>query len=952
MNHTAQQVIPEKLRQLYAEVEGRFGVLPNFFRLVPENPEITANLWGFAQFAYLDNPLPSLFKERLFVHLSRFCEARYCVTRHVGFLAGLGRPSGDDHCPVQTIEEIVRLLRRPFPRTERLEPYFSQLIASESPLVEMPEPDSAMEEAIFACATHAYLQTPVALRCLEALKRVIGGSRFQHLTAFLAFVRTAHYWTMVHAELEIEEDVKQLLATHETLAECLLNDPEAGACEIDRRLTDELASLRVDQALRESEERFRKMIDALPAAIYATDAEGRLTHFNPAAAEFSGQEPELGNDKWRLSWKLYHPDGAPMALDECSMAVAIKEGRAIRGDETIAELPDGRRVWFQHYPTPLLDGKGRVVGGINMLVDITERKQAEASEARLAAIVESSDDAIISKDLNGVITSWNSGAEKLFGYTAEEVIGKPVAILIPSDRANEEPGILRRIRRGERIDHYETMRRCKDGREIDISLSVSPIFDKSGKVIGASKIARDISERKRVEMEREELLLKESAARAEAEAANRSKDEFLTMVSHELRSPLNAILGYNSMLRERLPDEAQSKQACDVIERNAKTQLRLIEDLLDTARIVSGKLRLEARPLDIGPVLADAFDMVRPAAEAKGVRLRIADLLIADSQLSSDQTKMTPPVGNENRDRMAAGENQSATRNPQPAIVMGDAARLQQIVCNLLSNAIKFTPAGGQVELRAERADEHIRIIVSDTGKGIQPDFLPHVFDRFRQIDPSSQRRQAGLGLGLALVKHLAELHSGKVEAASEGAGRGATFTVTLPLATESELVAAEPPALAAVGGTRVDDRVSLPAGLTIAGMRVLVVDDQEDARAVLAEFLDSCGAVVTTVASGAEALAVLSNTPNGLRPDVLVCDLSMPMEDGYTALRRMRALEAARGVAASQRIPAIALTALAGNEERLRALRAGFQCYIAKPADPVELMIVMANIMDMWRQE
>jgi CheY-like chemotaxis protein/anti-sigma regulatory factor (Ser/Thr protein kinase) len=297
---------------------------------------------------------------------------------------------------------------------------------------------------------------------------------------------------------------------------------------------------------------------------------------------------------------------------------------------------------------------------------------------------------------------------------------------------------------------------------------------------------------------------------------------------------------------------------------------------------------------------------------------------------------------------------QSTIRNPQSAIVMGDAARLQQIVWNLLSNAIKFTPAGGQVELRTECADGHIRIIVSDTGKGIPPELLPRIFDRFHQIDPSSPRRHGGLGLGLALVKHLVELHGGKVEAASEGAGRGATFTVTLPLATESELIAAEPPALAALaaGEIQADDEATLPNGLTIAGVRVLVVDDQEDVRAMLADLLSRYGAIVTTVASGAEALAVLSNTTNDARPDVLVCDLAMPMEDGYTTLRRMRALEAARGVAASQRIPAIALTALEGGEERLRALRAGFQCHIAKPADPVELMMVMANIVGMWRQE
>jgi PAS domain S-box-containing protein len=947
MNRSNPKAVPQKLDRLQTEIQGRFGLLPNFFQLARQSPETMANLWGFARFAYLDNPLPSLFKERLFVYLSRFCEARYCVARHIGFLAGLGHPSGDDQCPVQTIEEIVRLLKHPFQRGERLEPYISQCVACEAPLAKLPLPDSVMEEAIFACTTHAFLQTTDAPRCLDALKRALGESQFQHLMVFLAFVRTAHYWTMVHPELDIEEDVKQLLATHEVLTEYLLNDPEATARAISQRLIDELPSLReseehhdelsrVRQELRESEENFREMIDALPVAIYTTDAEGRLTHFNPAAAELSGHAPELGTDQWRVCWKLYYPDGAPMADEERPMSRVLR-GEAIdeSGVEAIIERPDGLRKNIVAQPRALRNARGKIIGAINCLYDITEHKHAEAAMAHMAAMVEWSDDAIISKDLNGIITSWNKGAEKLFGYTSAEVIGKPVMILIPPGRVDEEPYILDRIRRGEVIDHYETVRHRKDGREIDISLTVSPIRDKSGKVIGASKIARDITERKRTETEREEMLLKESKARAAAENANRCKDEFLTIVSHELRSPLTAILGYNRMLRVSLPEVEKLRQSCDIIERNAKTQLQLIEDLLDTARIVSGKLRLESRKLDINPMIADVVDMMRPLAETKGVRLRIA--------------------GCGSRIEVDAAQAETAICDPQPAIVLGDAARLQQIVWNLLSNAIKFTPADGSVELRVERTEEQISIIVSDTGKGIQPEFLPNIFDRFSQANSSSSQRYSGLGLGLSLVKHLSEMHGGKIEAASEGLGRGATFSVTLPLAKESELSTAEPPALASAalsdGEARATGDIQLPEGLKIAGTRVLVVDDQEDARAMLANFLNRCGAVVMMASSGAEALAILSNTPRGAQPDVLVCDLAMPEGDGYTMLRQMRALEEARGVAASQRIPAIALTAVVGNEERIRALNAGFQCHITKPADPVHLMMVIANVARMWRK-
>ncbi|HKQ77231.1 MAG TPA: PAS domain S-box protein [Blastocatellia bacterium] len=712
-------------------------------------------------------------------------------------------------------------------------------------------------------------------------------------------------------------------------------------------------AVRAKEALRESEERFRMLADNAPVLIWVSNPTG-CEFVNYEYLKFLGvNEAEVLGDGWAT---FIHSE------DREDYVKAYHEALSRRG-RFEAEFRflrrDGEYRWMQSVGMPRFEG-GEFKGYVGSSSDIHERKLAEKVMAQMAAIVESSDEAIISKDLNGIILSWNEGAEKLFGYTTAEVIGKPVTILIPPDRAYEEPLILERLRRGEQVDHYETVRRRKDGSDVDISLTISPIRDKSGKVVAASKIARNITDRKRIENEREEILLRESAARAEAEAANRSKDEFLAVVSHELRSPLNAILGYNRMLRENPSDAARLKQSCDIIERNAKTQLQLIEDLLDTARIVSGKLRLELRPLDINPVVADALNVVRPAAEDKGVQLQIAiadcGLPIADSQLSDGQKQTTAPVESENRDRTAHGENQSAIRNPQSAIVLGDVARLQQIIWNLLSNAIKFTPAGGCVELRAERSEEHIRIVVSDTGKGIQPEFLPYIFDRFRQDDSSGSQRYGGLGLGLALVKHLVELHGGRVEAASEGAECGSTFTVTLPLATQIELVSAEPPALAmaagANGAAQTEGAIPLPTGITIAGVRVLVVDDQEEARASLTGFLNRYGAVVTTASSGAEALAILSDPPDGARPDLLICDLAMPEEDGYAALRRVRALEEAQGVAASQQIPAIALTSLTRNEDRLRAVKSGFKMHVAKPVDPVELIIVIDNITGRWRRK
>jgi PAS domain S-box-containing protein len=359
-------------RELQRRVNERFGVLPNFFRLSPETPEITEKLWGFAEAAYLDNPLPSVFKERLFVHLSRFCAVRYCIARHTGFLIGLGRPSGDKDARAQSVADVVKLLRRPLPRGSELNAHLSFCSKCPAPLTEIPTADTQMEDALFSLASHVFLQTTDAPACLEALERLLGTVRLQYLLLFLAFVRAAHYWTRVHPELQFEDDINQLLATHEALASCIVDDLEASSDRITQSILDELPALR------------------------------------------------------------------------------LKADKAI---------------------------------------------------GLLASIVDSSDDAIISKTLEGVVTSWNAGAERLFGYAAKEAIGQSITLIIPRDRQGEETRILARLRQGERIDHFDTIRLRKDGTALDISLSISPVRDGAGKIIGASKIARDITGRKRIERE-------------------------------------------------------------------------------------------------------------------------------------------------------------------------------------------------------------------------------------------------------------------------------------------------------------------------------------------------------------------------------------------------------------------------------------------------------------------
>ncbi|HUP91881.1 MAG TPA: ATP-binding protein [Solimonas sp.] len=531
----------------------------------------------------------------------------------------------------------------------------------------------------------------------------------------------------------------------------------------------------------------------------------------------------------------------------------------------------------------------------------------EAARALLAAVIDSADDAIVTKTLTGQITSWNRAAERLFGYTAEEAIGQSITMLIPDERRDEETMILARLRRGERVDHFETVRRAKDGRLIDISLTISPVRDDSGTIIGASKIARDNSERRRLQSqaedtaaEREALLASERSARAQAEHLSAVKDEFLATLSHELRTPISAILGWAQLLKRPGRTAQDLEQGHDTIERNARLQARLIEDLLDMSRITSGKVRLDVQMLQPSSIIEAAVESLRPTAEARNVRLEV----VLDSR---------------------AGP------------VRGDPSRLQQVAWNLLSNAIKFSNKGGRVQVALCRINSHVEIVVADTGIGIQPEFLPHVFERFRQGDASTTRSHGGLGLGLAIVKRLVEMHGGLVRAESAGLGRGATFTVILPVA----IMQHEEPRESGRASTSVQEEASF-SDLDLGGIRILVVDDELDARELIQRVLQECHATVVTAASAAEALPMLDSA----RPDLLISDIGMPEVDGYELLRRVRA----RGPEHRGSIPAIALTAFARSEDRTRALRAGFLVHVAKPVEASELVATVAAVVGQVR--
>jgi PAS domain S-box-containing protein len=634
------------------------------------------------------------------------------------------------------------------------------------------------------------------------------------------------------------------------------------------------------------------IVDSSDDAIVSKDLNGIVRSWNRSAERIFGYAAQEIVGKPIAA--LFPPDRRE---EEAELLERTRRGESIEHFETIRLRKDGIPVAVSVSASPIRDGDGQVVGASEVARDITENAELEG---RFKAIIASSDDAIVSKDLNGVVQSWNQAAERIFGYTAAEMIGQPITKLFPPDRLNEEPKILEQLRRGQRVDHFETVRRRKDGQLLDVSVTISPIKDPTGRVIGVSKVARDITATRRDARDRDELLQREKAARQEAERVSRMKDEFLATLSHELRTPLNAILGWTAILRSPGGDSGEDlAQGLEIIERNARAQSQLIEELLDMSRIINGKLRLDVQPVDLQAVVADAVESVRPAAEGKGVRL----------------IKVLDPRGGP---------------------INGDPSRLQQVLWNLLTNAVKFTPRGGRVQVFLRRVNSHVEVTVSDTGQGIAADFLPHLFTRFSQAETSTTRRYSGLGLGLALVKSLVELHGGTVKASSAGIDQGATFVVSLPLTAVHD---------------KPDDPILTPAPSKegskalpdFRGFHVLVVDDEADARLLLERMLTKCNATVTTAGSAAEAIRAIRDHV----PDMLLTDIGMPEEDGYELLAQLRQLPDAEG----GDIPAVALTAFARAEDRRRALMAGFQMHLPKPVESAELLAVVANICAVHRR-
>jgi PAS domain S-box-containing protein len=646
---------------------------------------------------------------------------------------------------------------------------------------------------------------------------------------------------------------------------------------------DVTSSRRAERALRTSEERLRAMFSQAAIGIGVANLDGTFHEANPRFCSMLGYP--LDELKKRTFLQLTYADDreetaqqARQLLDGSIESYSV-EKRYVR--------KSGGVFWSNTTVALMHHENGAPSQFIGIVEDITQRKEADAMRNRLSAVIESSDDAIITETLDGIITSWNPGAQRVFGYSAEEVLGMPITLLFPTDQADEEPVILERLRRGERLDHYTRARRRKDGALIDVSVSASPIKDYAGRTIGASKIARDITAQKRAEealLEQNRVLQREIASRERAEAALREIDErkdlFLATLAHELRNPLAPIRQAALLSDTPGATEAQKRWSHEVISRQVHHMSLLLDDLLDISRVTRGTLELRMEMTDLAAAVEAAVETARPAVDAKRHKLTV--------QLPAERV-----------------------------LFAADPLRLAQVLSNLLTNAAKYTDPGGSIALRASASEDAVTIAVADTGIGLEPNALSRVFTMFSQIKTTQDRSEGGLGIGLALSKGLLDLHGGSIEARSAGAGRGSEFIVRLPRRT----ITAE---------KRVDQRA--PSGHPVNGRRVLIADDNRDAADSLAMLLRLEGHEVKVVHDGKQALAGFHD----LNPEVALLDIGMPELDGYEVARRVRQGTLGRAVTL------VAVTGWGQESDKARALAAGFNHHFTKPVEPERILALL----------
>ena len=750
-----------------------------------------------------------------------------------------------------------------------------------------------------------------------------GATRLRNLDTERELAEVALFKGYSDLQKRYEEQTTELMRANQDLwAEMI----ERECIELDTVMRKEAES-----RLIESEAGFRLAVNSAPVMIWMADADKVCTFFNKGWRDYTGRAVE---QKIENGWaESIHPDDSERCLE--TYTEAFDDRREFTMEYRLRGN-DGQYRWILTHGAPHFNSNGTdgdvqadesLAGYIGASMDIHDRKEYEealrASEEFSRSVLECSADRIEALDLDGRLMSINRRGMKIMEIDDFSAYADAVWAELWEDDA-----------RTAARSAIETAKAGGEGRFIGSSKTakgalkwweaiVSPALDARGKPEFLVAILRDMTEVRQIEGERDDLLLRERAVRKQAEEVNRLKDEFLATVSHELRAPLNAIQGWVKLLRDGRLDPGETARALETIERSTRAQNRIVSDLLDVSRIITGKLSLNVSPIRPAAVIESAVESLRPAADAKEIGIELV--------LDHD-----------------AGQ------------ISGDSGRLRQVIWNLVSNAIKFTPKQGRVQVRLERAGESILIAVSDTGVGIAPDFLPYVFDRFRQGDGSSTRRQGGLGLGLAIVRHLTEMHGGSVRAHSPGTDQGATFVVKLPLMTETQFQNTTNATYTTNETNETNaaykshkshkshmshtpqtpDIDVLDQTLELDGLRVLAVDDDSDARDLIRTILTQYGAIVETACSASQALAVFER-PEEWQPELLISDIEMPEADGYQLIRKLREIESQGG----RRVPAIALTAYARAEDRLRSLSAGFQIHVTKPVEPMELLTIVASL-------
>jgi len=1079
-------------------------MLPNFFRLAPQTPGISNALLDFANFSYLKNPLPAIFKERLFVYLSRYCDVRYCVARHIGFLAGLGAPASDPSFQPQSIDQIIRLLRRPLPGADQLQVFIALLESDGSIVDALHEPETRLEEAIFACATHIFLQTPQQSSCWQALRHAFGEVMFQHLLVLLTFVRTAHFWTKVHPELNLEDDVNQLLEDHDALAECIHYDPEALALDSARFLVSLVESsseailsksltgiirtwnagaerlfgytadyavgrhvslvipperleeeskilaeiqagnrieefqtvrMRSDQQLihvsltvspirdeagnvigvskiarditdrkRAEEELWRahsklqRVLDSITDGLLILDNDWRYIYFNEQGAKLIGMHPDelIGRCVWDIFphakdlqfFKAYHQavetnkpvhfeefypapinkwlnchcypsaeglsvyfqdvtsskraeltlrqnaalfatliEQAPMGVYVVDSQFRLQQVNAAalpvfsniapligRDFDEVMEIQWGPEVGrqcaavFRHtlatgerYISPpftehrydlgydqtfewqtqrvtLPDGQYGVVCYFHEITDrVRSQRALFDSEERTRLATDATGVGIWEWDIGAGQIHWDAQMFRIYGVEPTSNGLVPYTTwqdaVFPEDLPEQEAILRDTVERQGQSSREFRIRRFDNGQRRYVQSVETIRTDINGKpkwIVGTNL---DVTQRRETEERLRRLA-------AELHEADRRKDEFLATLAHELRNPLAPLRNGLQLLRMVGSGDETSGMALEMMERQLCQMVRLVDDLMDVSRISTGKVAIKKTTVELESVIRSAVETSRPLIEQMRHQLTV-------------------------------------TLPSHVIMIQADLTRLSQVFSNLLNNAAKYNESGGQIWLIVQQRAEEVQVTIRDSGIGIASDQLPRIFDLFSQVDHSLEKSQGGLGIGLSLVKRLVELHSGTVEAKSEGFGHGSEFIVTLPISRipqheESQL-----------NHDKIAKRVSL---------RILIVDDNRDSAESLVMMLKMKGHITHAAYDGEDALAAADE----FQPEVILLDLGLPKLNGYKVCEILRERPGGRDIVI------IAQTGWGQTEDRQRTRDAGFNHHLVKPIDPSGLIALL----------